>query len=120
MPKAISCAGAWDIWNPYGWLNAAPPMAECMALNEFGFFLAVAFAPLAFLWLAIAVFLQSAELKEQRSAQVAQLEEAAQHLVLFLAEQVTKRRRELINKVRLKLYDVGEPQHRDIEVTSLR
>lgn len=38
----------------------------CRSINELGDFFAGAFAPLAFLWLVVAVFIQSRELKEQR------------------------------------------------------
>lgn len=39
----------------------------CLSLNELGDFLAGASAPLAFIWLVAAVFVQSHELKEQRN-----------------------------------------------------
>ena len=38
----------------------------CLYLNEFGDFLAGAFAPVAFLWVAVAVIIQSLELNAQR------------------------------------------------------
>ena len=67
-------------WSPFGeaissWLNVpcrSPDEAAdqnvfgCMTANETGDFLAGFFAPLAFLWLAAAVFIQSRELREQR------------------------------------------------------
>jgi hypothetical protein len=56
-------------------------------LNEFGDFLAGAFAPLAFLWLVLAVILQSAELKDQRIALIAQLEESQTQTKMLVAEQ---------------------------------
>jgi hypothetical protein len=40
---------------------------RCMALNEWGDFIAGVSAPLAFLWLVVAVFIQSKELSEQRA-----------------------------------------------------
>lgn len=39
---------------------------RCMSLNEWGDFIAGVSAPLAFLWLVVAVFIQSHELSEQR------------------------------------------------------
>jgi len=39
----------------------------CLTMNELGDFLAGAFAPLAFIWLAAAVLIQSQELKAQRT-----------------------------------------------------
>lgn len=46
--------------------NQAPIVYNCMTANEIGDFLAGAFAPLAFLWLAFAFFFQSQELRLQR------------------------------------------------------
>jgi hypothetical protein len=48
---------------------------SCRSINELGDFLAGAFAPLAFLWLAGAVFIQARELAEQRKSLDAQLDE---------------------------------------------
>ncbi|MEW4457781.1 hypothetical protein AB1K42_06765 [Roseibium algicola] len=42
------------------------PSFDCLELNELGDFLAGAFAPLAFIWLAAAVFIQANELAAQR------------------------------------------------------
>jgi hypothetical protein len=67
-------------WSPFGeaissWLNVPcrysfeesdPHVFGCMTANETGDFLAGFFAPLAFLWLAAAVFIQSQELRAQR------------------------------------------------------
>lgn len=46
-----------------GWLAY---LFGCLTLNELGDYLAGAFAPLAFIWLAAAVLIQSQELKAQR------------------------------------------------------
>ncbi len=43
-----------------------PVVLACLTSNEIGDFLAGAFAPLAFIWLAFAVFIQARELKAQR------------------------------------------------------
>lgn len=43
-----------------------PVVLACLTANEIGDFLAGAFAPLAFIWLAFAVFIQARELKAQR------------------------------------------------------
>lgn len=56
------------------WLAGSLTLAFCSfpnldppnKLNEWGDFAAGAFAPLAFLWLVVAVVLQSSELREQR------------------------------------------------------
>ena len=48
---------------------------SCRNTNELGDFLAGSFAPLAFLWLAGAVFIQSKELAEQRKTLKAQVDE---------------------------------------------
>lgn len=67
-----------------------PPIGRtdyaCLDLNEFGDFLAGTFAPLAFLWLVLAVILQSKELGEQRRALLAQLDETRQLTEMQAAE----------------------------------
>lgn len=67
-PQYENCWEAWTTWpNRYErLLNAFLPPSECMTLNEVGDFLAGSFAPLAFIWLAFAVVLQSLELSLQR------------------------------------------------------
>lgn len=47
----------WAVWDWFG---------SCRDTNEIGDFLAGASAPIAFLWLVVAVFVQSHELQEQR------------------------------------------------------
>jgi hypothetical protein len=49
---------------------------SCLEANEVGDFLAGAFAPVAFLWLAVAVFIQAQELKHQRDELIATREAA--------------------------------------------
>lgn len=66
VPEAARCLGDWRIWTAFGLLGSGQSNSECMELNEFGDFLAGAFAPLAFLWLVIAVILQGRELAKQR------------------------------------------------------
>jgi hypothetical protein len=86
-PQVVHCASEWNIFDPGGWFAATPPDGfKCMNLNEFGDFLAGTFAPLAFLWLVLAVFLQRAELSDQKTALLAQLKESQQHTDMFLAE----------------------------------
>lgn len=67
-PQVSNC---WSIWIS----EAAPTISansktaatfKCMSPNEIGDFLAGSFAPLAFVWLAFAVVLQSLELSAQR------------------------------------------------------
>lgn len=53
----------------------------CLPPNEMGDFLAGVFAPLAFLWLIAAVFLQKSELAAQRQELRESREVAAQHVV---------------------------------------
>ena len=62
--------------------------ANCLNLNELGDFLAGVFAPLAFVWLAAAVFIQARELKEQRRELSLTREELA--LARDVAKQQTK------------------------------
>ncbi|MCT7666790.1 hypothetical protein [Shinella kummerowiae] len=75
MPKgsqrilvSVSCVSVvWVVLAIWAALFVScPPATACLGLNEWGDFLAGVFAPLAFVWLAIAVVLQSAELREQR------------------------------------------------------
>ncbi|EKF60561.1 hypothetical protein QWE_05828 [Agrobacterium albertimagni AOL15] len=70
----------WACMGSAGWLlvtglfvylsplpsDCAGPI-RCMTLNEWGDFVAGVSAPLAFLWLVVAVFIQSKELSEQRA-----------------------------------------------------
>lgn len=65
------CAWMWDI--PFYRIDLQ--YFSCRTTNELGDFLAGGFAPLAFLWLAGAVFIQARELAEQRKSLDAQLEE---------------------------------------------
>lgn len=51
-------------WAPLP--TQCPGPIRCMSLNEVGDFIAGASAPLAFLWLVVAVFIQASELAEQR------------------------------------------------------
>lgn len=69
---AVYLGVIWYIGNISAEVKACPKStwsaitSGCLALNELGDFLAGAFAPLAFIWLAAAVLIQSQELKEQR------------------------------------------------------
>jgi hypothetical protein len=69
---------------------------SCLAANEIGDFLGGAFAPLAFLWLIAAVFLQRHELEAQRSdlklsrALLSQQIEEAKENVKYIREQTLK------------------------------
>lgn len=93
IPQVIHCAAGWGIYDPLQWFSKSTqpgllgiivrwgagsetPQFNCMSLNEFGDFLAGTFAPLAFLWLLIAVFYQRADLAETRRAFDIQLTEA--------------------------------------------
>ena len=93
VPQVINCSWKWGIWLPVEGFVPVMHSESCLKLNEFGDFLAGTFAPLAFLWLVLAVILQSAELKEQRLALIAQLEEAQQHTSMLAAEQAISRAR---------------------------
>ncbi|UFI05997.1 hypothetical protein [Roseibium aggregatum] len=93
VPQVVNCSWKWGIWMPVEGIFPIMHSESCLELNEFGDFLAGTFAPLAFLWLVLAVILQSAELKEQRLALVAQLEEAQQHTSMLAAEQAISRAR---------------------------
>jgi len=63
---ATVISGAWIIVAIPVALAYFPPPIDQLELNELGDFVAGASAPLAFLWLVVAVFLQSRELREQR------------------------------------------------------
>lgn len=97
---AASCAeDAQTFWNA---------KVACMSPNEMGDFLAGVFAPLAFLWLIAAVFLQKnelaaqrQELKDSREVAVQQVEEARRN-VAFIEEQtkiLTDQRQQAIQDV---------------------
>lgn len=77
FPHVWACT---EGWRTVGLIGPFPEQKieqfnSCRSLNEFGDYLAGSFAPLAFLWLMIAVFIQSRELREQRDALEAQLAE---------------------------------------------
>ncbi|SMH42601.1 hypothetical protein [Mesorhizobium australicum] len=55
----------WSPWTGWGW-SAWVTRGQALSLNEFGDLLAGAFAPLAFLWLMVAVMVQSQELRLQK------------------------------------------------------
>ncbi|MCV0424427.1 MAG: hypothetical protein K5905_03055 [Roseibium sp.] len=67
FPQVMNCASNWTSWPSWTerMLIAAKPPSGCMAPNEIGDFLAGVFAPIAFIWLAFAVVLQSRELSAQ-------------------------------------------------------
>lgn len=80
-------------YTPATWLAALiGDLLRCRSINELGDFLAGAFAPLAFIWLAGAVFLQSRELEETRSVLAEQAEESRATRV-FIGEQTDILRR---------------------------
>lgn len=93
VPLVTRCSSNWGIWVPFTTWEPAYSFQACLELNEFGDFLAGTFAPLAFLWLVLAVILQSAELKEQRLALIAQLEEAQELTKMQAAELALSRAR---------------------------
>lgn len=53
-------------FSGWGWSAISANYLSCRSLNELGDFLAGAFAPLAFIWVAGTVFIQSRELAAQR------------------------------------------------------
>lgn len=63
-----NCWGQWTTWPSLAEqiLSSYLPPSSCMKPNEIGDFLAGVFAPIAFIWLACAVVLQSYELAAQR------------------------------------------------------
>lgn len=67
-PQVSNCWAEWTSWpNWFEQLQAKFfPINLCMTPNEIGDFLAGVFAPIAFIWLAFAVILQSKELSKQR------------------------------------------------------
>lgn len=100
IPQVVNCSSVWKIVDPFGWFPTVEEDGfKCLDLNEFGDFLAGSFAPLAFLWLVVAVFVQSAELKEQRLALVAQLEESQRQTSFHLAEQAETKARSAKEKL---------------------
>lgn len=112
-PQLIHCAAGWNIYDPRGWFSDAPPEGfKCMGLNEYGDFLAGTFAPLAFLWLVLAVFLQRAELTDQKNALLAQLNESKEHTEFYIRETAKKDLERLLKTVRVRLTYV-EPRDRN-------
>lgn len=96
--------------------------SACLSLNEFGDYLAGSFAPLAFLWLMIAVLIQSAELGAQKIALIAQLDEARQQTSLLIAEQAVSKARTQHDKmlalfriVRSVLQNIGHYNNLEID-----
>lgn len=71
---ALLCGGIFTVgWLVAAWFFLHAQKPECWygldcigSVNDWGDFLAGTFSPLAFVWLVVAVFLQSMELKEQR------------------------------------------------------
>ncbi|MDI6025600.1 hypothetical protein QBK99_05205 [Corticibacterium sp. UT-5YL-CI-8] len=61
----LTCVYFTSLWK-FAPICTALVEVSCLSLNELGDFLAGVFAPVAFLWLAGAVFLQSLELSSQR------------------------------------------------------
>lgn len=61
---------------------------QLLKLNKFGDFFAGAFAPLAFLWVVVAVFIQAEELKAQRE----ELTETRKEVALATEEQIQHRK----------------------------
>lgn len=60
-------SNCWEIWTSWPVLpNKLPATTSCLTPNEIGDFLAGVFAPIAFIWLAYAVVLQSKELRAQQ------------------------------------------------------
>lgn len=75
--KLLICGGATALWLiAAAWIGyfAHPPMDDlsckgtfaCLTASEWGDYLAGVFAPIAFVWLVVTVWIQSDELREQR------------------------------------------------------
>jgi hypothetical protein len=103
LPGVIVVSFVWVAIAVALFMNAAPccesatgfwaQKVTCLPPNEMGDFLAGVFAPLAFLWLIAAVFLQREELSAQRQELMASRNVAQQHVeeakknVTFIEEQ---------------------------------
>ncbi|MES0879711.1 hypothetical protein [Roseibium sp. SCP14] len=131
-PQVTACTASWMTVNAIGPFpeQEIAQFNSCLKLNEFGDYLAGSFAPLAFLWLIIAVLIQSRELKAQQDALMDQLVESRKQTNFLHAEQATaraetnsKRFEKFLKLVRLALQDVnrGSPYTRDADdVTFMR
>lgn len=98
---ALRCAGAVTVLWVCGTLYAAVALCGtfpgCLALNEWGDYAAGAFAPLAFMWLVVAVFIQSRELAEQRGElQLTRLEFESNREVMKAQVDEARRQAELV------------------------
>ena len=77
LPSASTCS---EIGPMPSWFSST---FSCMTLNEMGDFFAGASAPLAFIWLAVAVLIQAQELRAQREElQLTRMEYAETRMVL--------------------------------------
>lgn len=77
-----------------GWSAVSANYLSCRSLSELGDFLSGAFAPLAFIWLAGAVFIQSRELAAQRGELALTREEYALSRDIMKQELAIRQKRE--------------------------